>query len=86
MKNKDYIIGIVGLGYVGLPLAIAFGRKYKTLGFDVSKSKILNYINATDPTGELSKSDFKKSKYLNFYNDSKILSKANIIIVVSNTY
>ena len=39
MKNKDYIIGIVGLGYVGLPLAIAFGRKYKTLGFDVSKKQ-----------------------------------------------
>ena len=40
MKNKDYIIGIVGLGYVGLPLAIAFGRNYKTLGFDVSKKQI----------------------------------------------
>ena len=49
------------------------------------KSKILNYINATDPTGELGKSDFKKSKYLNFYNDSKILSKANIIIVAVPT-
>ncbi len=85
MKNKDYIIGIVGLGYVGLPLAISFGSKYKTLGFDVSKSKVINYVNANDPTGELSKSDFKKSKYLNFYNDSKILSKANIIIVAVPT-
>ena len=38
--NKVYKIGIIGLGYVGLPLAVEFGKKYKTIGFDINKRRI----------------------------------------------
>ena len=50
-KNK--IIGIVGLGYVGLPLALEFGKIYKTIGYDISEDKIKNYVHGKDPTGEM---------------------------------
>ncbi len=85
MKNKKNIIGIIGLGYVGLPLAIAFGKKYKTFGFDISKNKIANYVKDCDPTGEVSKNEFIWSKNLSFHTNAKILKKANIIIVAVPT-
>ena len=40
MKQSDFKIAIIGLGYVGLPLAIEFGKKYKVLGFDINQSRI----------------------------------------------
>ncbi len=51
---KDTIVGVIGLGYVGLPLAVAFGKKYRTIGFDVSQIKINAYTRHIDPTGEVS--------------------------------
>lgn len=57
MKNK--IIAVIGLGYVGLPLAIEFGKKYKTIGFDLSKEKISNYKKFYDPMSEVSLIDFE---------------------------
>ena len=70
------IIGILGIGYVGLPLALALGKKFETIGYDVSKNKILNYKNKVDITGENKKSDFQSSKYLTFtseYSDLKVV-------------
>ena len=49
----DAVIAIVGLGYVGLPLAIEFGKKYRTIGFDLSDEKISSYREGRDPTGEV---------------------------------
>ena len=43
-------IAVVGLGYVGLPLAVEFGKKYKTIGLDLSASKIAAYLRHVDPT------------------------------------
>ena len=40
MKNPTYQIGLIGLGYVGLPLAIEFGKKYEVVGFDINKNRI----------------------------------------------
>ena len=50
---KDWTVAVVGLGYVGLPLAVAFGRKFPTVGFDVSESKVAAYRRFVDPTGEV---------------------------------
>ena len=47
------IVAVVGLGYVGLPLAVEFGKKRKTIGFDMSSAKVESYRRCIDPTGEL---------------------------------
>ena len=48
------IMAVVGLGYVGLPLAVEFGKKRRTIGFDLSASKVAHYRQHVDPTGEVS--------------------------------
>src|SRR5207247_9692820 len=47
-------VAVVGLGYVGLPLAVAFGKKFRTIGFDLSAETVANYRRHVDPTGERS--------------------------------
>ena len=42
MKSKNFKVGIIGLGYVGLPLAISFGKKFETIGFDINKLRVKN--------------------------------------------
>ena len=81
MKAKEKLVSIIGLGYVGLPLAIEFGKKYTTIGYDTSKLKILNYKKFIDPSKEITKSDFKKSKFLKFTNSINDLRTADYIIV-----
>jgi len=46
-------IAVVGLGYVGLPIAVEFAKKYSTIGFDLSAVKIAAYRKGIDPTGEV---------------------------------
>ena len=51
-------IAVIGLGYVGLPLAVAFGKRYPTIGFDLSREKVDAYRNRVDPTGEVTRPEF----------------------------
>lgn len=81
---KD-IISIVGLGYVGLPLAVAFGKKSETVGFDLSETKIANYTHCFDPTGEVSSNEFKAAEKLTFTIDPSQLARADFIIVAVPT-
>ena len=83
MKQK--VIAVIGLGYVGLPLAIEFGKKYKTIGFDLSKNKINHYKNANDPNFQIKRNDFISSKYLNFITNIKDIKIADFIIVTVPT-
>ena len=78
-KNK--IIGIVGLGYVGLPLALEFGKIFKTIGYDISEDKIKNYVHGKDPTGEMKEIDFNKANKITFTSCSSDLSSADFIII-----
>ncbi len=80
-KKYKFKICIVGLGYVGLPLAIEFGKKISTIGFDIKKSRIQNLKNFNDENNELKKKDFKLSKFLTFSNNYKNLSDSNFYIV-----
>jgi UDP-N-acetyl-D-galactosamine dehydrogenase len=80
MKNKK-VITIIGMGYVGLPLALEFGRKNFTYGFDISNSRIDNLKKNFDNTGMFKKMDFKKAKYLNFTKNPICISKSNFVIV-----
>ena len=58
MKIKDCKISIIGLGYVGLPLAIAFGSKFNTIGIDNDSKKIKKLKNFDDPTNQIGVDEF----------------------------
>ena len=60
--NRKLSIGIIGLGYVGLPLAIEFNKQYPTVGFDKNKDRINQLKEGTDKTLELSREELKASK------------------------
>lgn len=57
-------IAVIGLGYVGLPLAVEFGKKFKTIGFDLSTEKIASYCDCIDPTDEVSSEDLRAATKL----------------------
>ena len=57
-------LAVVGLGYVGLPLAVEFGKKYPTIGLDLSVEKIEAYKRHVDPTGEVSSAELKAAAHL----------------------
>jgi UDP-N-acetyl-D-galactosamine dehydrogenase len=78
-------IAIVGLGYVGLPLAVEFGKKYKTIGLDLSASKIESYLRHVDPTGEVSTENLKASTQFFPTTDASALKEADFIIVAVPT-
>ena len=79
------VIGIVGLGYVGLPLAVEFGKKTRTIGFDLLPKKIEAYQRHVDPTGEVSTADLKAAQLLEPTSDPKRLAEADFIIVAVPT-
>jgi UDP-N-acetyl-D-galactosamine dehydrogenase len=78
-------IAVVGLGYVGLPLAVEFGKRYPTIGFDLSQAKIDAYRRRVDPTGEVSASDFNAALRLEVTTDAAQLKRANFIVVAVPT-
>ncbi len=79
------VIAVVGLGYVGLPLAVEFGKKYKTIGYDLSEAKIVNYKNFCDPMGEVSTNDLKAATLLTVSADPATIGEADVIIVAVPT-
>lgn len=85
MLNAETVVAVVGLGYVGLPLAVEFGKKFTTVGFDLSKTKIAAYAEYCDPTGEVSSDDLKAAKRLEVTTDASHLASADFIIVAVPT-
>jgi len=79
------VIAVIGLGYVGLPLAVEFGKKYRTIGFDLSREKVAAYGRKVDPTGEVSKADFEASRQFSATTDPASLGEADIIVVAVPT-
>jgi UDP-N-acetyl-D-galactosamine dehydrogenase len=78
-------IAVIGLGYVGLPLAVEFGKKYRTLGFDLSAEKVAAYGRHVDPTGEVSGDDLRAARQLTCSTDPQVLSEADFIVVAVPT-
>jgi UDP-N-acetyl-D-glucosamine/UDP-N-acetyl-D-galactosamine dehydrogenase len=78
-------VAVVGLGYVGLPLAVEFGKKYRTVGYDMSSVKIENYRKFVDPTGEVSSADLRAADKLMVTTDAAALAEADFIIVAVPT-
>ena len=85
MKLKQNRIGIIGMGYVGLPLAVAFGRKEKVVGFDINKKRVNELVKGFDNTNEISKKILKNLKQVQFSNDADDLKSCNIYIVTVPT-
>jgi UDP-N-acetyl-D-glucosamine/UDP-N-acetyl-D-galactosamine dehydrogenase len=79
------VVAVVGLGYVGLPLAVEFGKKYATVGFDLSEKKIAAYRNFLDPTGEVSQAELKAASQLRVTTHAADLAVADFVIVAVPT-
>ncbi len=72
------IVAVVGLGYVGLPLAVEFGKKMKTIGFDLSQAKIESYRRFVDPTGEVSTEELRAARQLTVTADPAALAGSRL--------
>ena len=89
--KKDPIIAIIGLGYVGLPLAVAFATKYKVIGFDINSKRVTELQNGHDTTLEISDTELKKSLALNtgiglkLTDDPIQMIEANVYIITVPT-
>ena len=79
------VVAVVGLGYVGLPLAVEFGKKRETIGYDLSSSKVESYKQGIDPTGEVSSKDLLSAAQLRVTNNAAELSHADYIVVAVPT-
>jgi UDP-N-acetyl-D-glucosamine/UDP-N-acetyl-D-galactosamine dehydrogenase len=82
--KKEAKIGLIGLGYVGLPIALAFAKKVKVIGFDIHEKRVEMMKKGVDPSNELPKSEFKNSDIL-FTHKLEDLKKANFYIVAVPT-
>jgi UDP-N-acetyl-D-galactosamine dehydrogenase len=78
-------IAVIGLGYVGLPLAVEFGKQYKTLGFDINKSRVSELLNGHDTTLEVSDEELKNSPNMSYSSEINDLKGSNIYIVTVPT-
>ena len=78
-------VAVVGLGYVGLPLAVEFGKKWRTIGFDLSAAKVASYKKFVDPTGEVSTEDLRAATHLEVVTDPVALAQADFIVVAVPT-
>jgi UDP-N-acetyl-D-galactosamine dehydrogenase len=73
-------IGVIEFGYVGLPLAVTFGQKFRTIGFDIKKGAIENYRKKVDLNGEVNEAGFETARCLSFMTDL-IKPSADLIII-----
>jgi len=78
-------VAVVGLGYVGLPLAVAFGHELPTIGFDLDENKLALYRQGCDPGGEVNQARLASATQLDFTTDAKSLAAADVIVVVVPT-
>jgi len=86
--DQNPIIAVIGLGYVGLPLAVEFGKKFRTIGFDLAQSKIDAYLGFVDPAGEVATEDLKvaiKADGLQPTSDPAQIADADFLVIAVPT-
>ena len=76
-KQKNIQLAVIGLGYVGLPLALEFGKKREVIGFDINKKRIEELNSGIDSNKESTIEDLQNIKKLSFTNHEKDLSYSN---------
>lgn len=79
------IVAVVGLGYVGLPLVIEFGKTHRTIGFDINPVKIQSCVNGKDPSKELSDEQMSKAQFAEYSSDPVALREADYVIIAVPT-
>ena len=82
---KDLRIGVIGLGYVGLPLAVEFGKKYPTVGFDIKPGRIAALEAGNDTTLEVDREELDAATKLAYTSDPEALRRCNFFIVTVPT-
>jgi UDP-N-acetyl-D-galactosamine dehydrogenase len=85
IADHTVTIGIVGLGYVGLPLAVEFGKQYKVVGFDINKKRIDELMRGEDRTLEVSTEELKEAEKLSFSFEIEDLKQVDVFIVTVPT-
>ncbi|EJI1277566.1 TPA: Vi polysaccharide biosynthesis UDP-N-acetylglucosamine C-6 dehydrogenase TviB [Vibrio vulnificus] len=85
MKLENLKIGIIGLGYVGLPLAVEFGKKYSTLGFDINQKRVAELNAGTDMTLECSQEELQSAPLLSYTHQLEDIKDCNFYIVTVPT-
>ena len=83
--TKDITIGVIGLGYVGLPLAIEFGKTYKVIGYDTNERRVKELESGIDITKEVDPSEIKSAKHCTFSFTPDDLLDCNFYIVTVPT-
>ena len=84
-SSKDLKLCVVGLGYVGLPLAVEFGKKFETIGFDLSKDRLTKLADGIDTTLELDALALASAKYLSYTCEIEEITGSNVYIVTVPT-
>ena len=84
-NTKNTKIAIIGLGYVGLPLAVEFGKVFETIGFDINKSRIEELLGGKDSTLEVTSHELQEATKLSYTTDAKDIQNCNIFIVTVPT-
>jgi len=84
-QERNKLIAVIGLGYVGLPLAAAFGKKRTTVGFDINENRVRELSNGVDRTNELSIQQIEGAKYLTFTSKVESIKHAQIYIITVPT-
>jgi UDP-N-acetyl-D-glucosamine/UDP-N-acetyl-D-galactosamine dehydrogenase len=82
--KKDAVVAVIGLGYVGLPIALAFAKKVRVIGFDINESRVQMMNKGIDPSNELTKKDFAGAD-IKFTTKLEDLRKANFFIIAVPT-
>lgn len=84
LEKKNTKLAVIGLGYVGMPLAVAFSKVFDVVGYDTNQNKVDRYNNGEDPTGEIGDEELKKIN-IHFTSDQEQLKKAKVFIVAVPT-
>ena len=79
------VVAVIGLGYVGLPLVIEFGKHFRTIGFDISEAKVQSCLRGVDPSRELSDAEMAASPHAVYTSEPEALAQADVIVVAVPT-
>jgi UDP-N-acetyl-D-galactosamine dehydrogenase len=85
MSANSHVIGMIGLGYVGLPLAVEFGKKFRTIGFDINRERISELQSGTDNTLEVESEKLREAQDLTFTSNIDDIRGCNIYVVTVPT-
>ena len=85
LQDQSATVAVIGLGYVGLPLAIEFGKIITTIGYDISTNKVKSYLNGIDPSAEESRERFHEASKLTFTSNAEDIAPADFFLIAVPT-